>query len=54
MIGTLLVVFLVLKFAQVVDWSWWWVLSPLWVSIVNALDIMGYLMIHDMYDKDKL
>ena len=32
--GTLLfVVFLVLKLTAVIDWSWWWVTSPLWIQI---------------------
>lgn len=29
--GTLLIVFLVLKLAKVIDWSWWWILSPIWI-----------------------
>jgi len=29
----LLVVFIVLKLLKVIDWSWWWVLSPLWISV---------------------
>ncbi len=28
----LLVVFIVLKLTGVITWSWWWVLSPLWIS----------------------
>jgi hypothetical protein len=24
--------FIVLKLAGVIDWSWWWVLSPLWIG----------------------
>lgn len=28
--GVLLIVFVVLKLTDVIDWSWWWVLSPLW------------------------
>lgn len=27
----LFVVFLVLKLTNVIDWSWWWVTSPLWI-----------------------
>lgn len=27
----LLIVFVVLKLAGLVDWSWYWVLSPLWI-----------------------
>jgi hypothetical protein len=29
----LLIVFIVLKLVGVIDWSWWWVLSPLWISV---------------------
>ena len=32
--GTLFIVFLVLKLTEVIDWSWWWVTSPLWGGIV--------------------
>lgn len=27
----LLTVFVVLKLINNIDWSWWWVLSPLWI-----------------------
>jgi len=27
----LFLVFLVLKLCHVIDWSWWWVTSPLWM-----------------------
>lgn len=30
----LLVVFIVLKLCGVVDWSWWWVLSPVWINLI--------------------
>lgn len=33
----LLVVFIVLKFIGVITWSWWWVLSPLWIPLAIAL-----------------
>lgn len=29
----LFLVFLVLKLVGVINWSWWWVLSPLWIPI---------------------
>lgn len=31
--GLLTIAFIVLKLCKVIDWSWWWVLSPLWISI---------------------
>lgn len=30
--GLLTIVFIVLKLTNVIAWSWWWVLSPLWIS----------------------
>lgn len=36
----LLVVFIVLKLTKVINWSWWWVLSPLW--IIPALILTGW------------
>lgn len=30
--GLLTIVFIVLKLTGHIDWSWWWVLSPLWIS----------------------
>ena len=32
-LGTVLfLIFLVLKLCNVIDWSWWWVTSPLWIG----------------------
>lgn len=34
-LGTVLfLIFLVLKLCNVIDWSWWWVTSPLWISAI--------------------
>lgn len=32
-----LVVFVVLKIVKVINWSWGWVLSPLWIAAAAAL-----------------
>jgi len=29
----LFIVFMVLKLTGNIDWSWWWVTSPLWIPI---------------------
>lgn len=29
----LLVAFIVMKLTGVIDWSWWWVLAPLWMPL---------------------
>lgn len=35
--GALTIVFIVLKLCKVINWSWVWVLSPLWISITLGL-----------------
>jgi hypothetical protein len=30
--ATVLLAFIVLKLVGVIAWSWWWVLSPLWIN----------------------
>lgn len=30
-------IFVVLKLVGVIDWSWWWVFSPVWISIILAI-----------------
>lgn len=32
-LGLLQVIFIVLKIVGIVEWSWWWVFSPVWVPI---------------------
>lgn len=32
--GLLTILFIALKLTNVIDWSWWWVLSPLWISAI--------------------
>jgi hypothetical protein len=38
--GVLFVVFLVLKLTGNIDWSWWWVTSPIWIPILILLSIV--------------
>ena len=38
--GVLFVVFLVLKLTGNIDWSWWWVTSPLWIPLALGLSIV--------------
>jgi hypothetical protein len=35
--GALALLFIGLKLGHVIDWSWWWVLSPLWIPVALAL-----------------
>lgn len=45
-VGLLTIVFIVLKLTKVISWSWLWVLSPLWISLViGILLIIIYFII---------
>ena len=37
------VVFLILKLCGLINWSWWWVLSPLWISVgICIVALIGF------------
>ena len=33
----LCIVFIVLKLCKLINWSWWWVLSPFWIPLGLAI-----------------
>lgn len=39
--SALTMIFIVLKLVGVINWSWWWVLSPLWISTILGLVAIG-------------
>lgn len=40
---TLLMVFVTLKLTGNIAWSWWWVLSPLWIPWAIVIPFLGLL-----------
>jgi hypothetical protein len=38
--GLLTILFIGLKLTNYIDWSWWWVLSPLWIGFVILLVVL--------------
>jgi hypothetical protein len=36
-LGILTLIFITLKLTGHIAWSWWWVLSPLWIPVVIVL-----------------
>ncbi len=52
----LTVAFVVLRLTNVIDWAWYWVLSPLWiyaVIFVLAAFLSAWLIVHLSGKKDK-
>jgi hypothetical protein len=38
--GLLTVLFIGLKLTNYIDWSWWWILSPIWIPVVLSIFIV--------------
>ncbi len=43
-VGLLTIVFVVLKLTNYIDWSWVWVLSPIWISVAFWVAIFVFLL----------
>jgi uncharacterized protein (DUF983 family) len=43
--GLLTVLFIGLKLTGHITWSWWWVLSPLWISVLIGLTVLATVFI---------
>jgi hypothetical protein len=39
-VGLLTIVFITLKLTGFIDWSWWWVLSPIWISTLLFVGVL--------------
>ena len=42
--NVLTLIFIVLKLCKVITWSWWWVLSPIWISWGLVLILFLFLI----------
>lgn len=47
--GLLAIVFITLKLCSVINWSWWWVLSPIWIPIVFVIFGLIALLLIDKH-----
>jgi len=36
----LFLIFLILKLTKTINWSWWWVTSPLWLPLVIGIAVL--------------
>jgi len=42
--GWLVVIFVILKLCNVITWSWFWVVSPLWIPVAVILAFLGTVL----------
>ena len=45
--GLLTVLFIGLKLAGIIHWTWLWVLSPIWISIIVGVIIVSIIVLFD-------
>lgn len=50
--GLLTIVFIILKLCGVIAWSWWWVLSPLWISTILSVIIIAIWVAVQLHDEE--
>ena len=52
----LLLLFIGLKLGGVINWSWWWVLSPIWIPLLIILFILLayliFIILRKFFDKN--
>lgn len=52
-VSVLTIVFIVLKLLGVIQWSWIWVLSPIWISAVIVIVVFSVILIGGRIKKGK-
>ena len=52
-VSVLTIIFIVLKLLGVIQWSWIWVLSPIWISAVIAVAVFSVILIVGRIKKGK-
>ncbi len=50
---SLFIIYLGLKLADAVDWSWWWVTCPMWIIPLIYLVLFAWFLCGEIYKKIK-
>ncbi len=53
LVGTLVILFIILKLANIITWSWVWVFSPIWITIIIAIVVFGSILVAGRIIKGK-
>ena len=46
LMGLLNIAFVVLKLTGFIDWSWWWILSPIWVPVAAVIALFLVVLVY--------
>ena len=53
LVSTLVTLFIILKLTKVISWSWLWVFSPIWITIIIAIVVFGSILVAGRIIKGK-
>lgn len=51
--GSLVLLFIILKLARVISWSWLWVFSPVWLTVLIFSVIFCLILVAGILKKGK-
>jgi hypothetical protein len=49
----LTIIFTILKATDKIDWSWWWVFSPMIIKFLLFIIVITYTFVSGYYDRNK-
>jgi len=52
-VSALVILFIILKLTKVISWSWLWVFSPIWVTMIIAVSVLGSILVAGRIIKGK-
>ena len=53
LVSTLVTLFIILKLTKVISWSWVWVFSPIWITMIIAVVVFGSILVAGRIMKGK-
>ena len=51
--GGLVTLFIILKITDVISWSWLWVFSPIWITLIIWIVAFGLILVEGRIKKGK-
>ncbi len=53
LVSTLVTLFIILKLTKIISWSWLWVFSPIWITMIIAIVVFGSILVTGKIKKGK-
>jgi len=43
------IILLIFKVKNIIDWSWWWIISPIWIPILLTISILFLIFLTSLW-----